>query len=479
MATNIPIAAAGLGLFSQGTNGLLTIVCAILLVIAVALLWSILRLRKAIDRYKTTVNNRQEDDTRALEILEHTTDAFFQTDKNYIIQYANQKGAELLHLDHKNLVGRTLWDLFPEAVSSTFFYQFRQSQEEKVAAEFETYFAPDESWFAVHAYPTSETFSIYFRDITDQKWAEAALKESENRYRALFDSLGDGALVYRDNRLLDANFAACQNLGYTREQLLSLPLSTIDGLLSGPGADLMHSQLKRTGSASFETEHIRIDGSRLPVWVHARIVDYLGEPAVLAIARDMTERRNQDRQLEQMATTDPLTNAFNRRHFMETARRLTKACRRRGDHFNLMMLDLDHFKKLNDSYGHDFGDRALVHFSQLCQQKLRDRDLFCRLGGEEFAAILPEGSLDSARQVAERLRQALEMSSLTAENGDDVQMTVSIGIANSRQLKEPNHNRLLALADRALYDAKNRGRNQVCIYELQPTESPAQEEATA
>ena len=159
------------------------------------------------------------------------------------------------------------------------------------------------------------------------------------------------------------------------------------------------------------------------------------------------------------AMTDHLTGLFNRRGFLDAADKLVASQRRSGQPVTVMMFDLDHFKSINDRFGHDVGDEALQAFAATASSNMRIHDVIGRLGGEEFAAILPGGT-ETALMVAERVRAAFEMRGIEIA-GHGMNATVSIGVTQS--LPDVAHiPTMLARADRALYAAKAKGRNRVC-----------------
>lgn len=158
------------------------------------------------------------------------------------------------------------------------------------------------------------------------------------------------------------------------------------------------------------------------------------------------------------ASTDPLTGLFNRRGFMEAAQQLVETQRRRGQPVTVLMFDLDHFKSINDRFGHDVGDDALRMFGATIAVNMRTNDVVGRLGGEEFAAILP-GSLANAVPVAERVRVAFQAAGVTI-SGHAIGATVSIGAAGA-SASACEISSLLSRADQALYRAKTAGRNRI------------------
>jgi len=165
--------------------------------------------------------------------------------------------------------------------------------------------------------------------------------------------------------------------------------------------------------------------------------------------------------LRRMATTDPLTGAANRRRFLDAADAEAHRFRRYGRPYSLLMLDIDHFKGVNDTYGHAAGDQVLIETARRCGGALRMGDLFGRLGGEEFAALLPETGAEEARILAERLRRSVAEVEVPAPNGA-IRVTVSIGVAEASE-GGGTAEAVLALADGALYRAKEAGRDRVII----------------
>jgi diguanylate cyclase (GGDEF)-like protein len=163
--------------------------------------------------------------------------------------------------------------------------------------------------------------------------------------------------------------------------------------------------------------------------------------------------------LEDLATTDDLTGLPNRRFFMAQAAREVANASRAGQPISMLMIDLDYFKSVNDTCGHDVGDCVLRHVSELLFKALRKGDLAGRIGGEEFAVVLPQADAESAKEVAERLRELVERASLPPGK-DMCKVTASVGVATDMEGLLDLES-LLKQADKALYVAKERGRNMV------------------
>ena len=192
--------------------------------------------------------------------------------------------------------------------------------------------------------------------------------------------------------------------------------------------------------------------------------------AVTGVFAWVNEARNRylfglEVELERLATTDPLSGTYNRRHFTKLAEIEIARSVRHNHPLALLMVDIDHFKNINDSYGHHTGDIAIYEFAETCRHLLRRSDILGRMGGEEFAVLLPETPPDGAHHIAERLREKLSQVTIGSEKGT-VQFTVSIGVTNWRGNSD-GLSELLRRADAALYEAKERGRNRVVVSEAE------------
>ncbi len=164
--------------------------------------------------------------------------------------------------------------------------------------------------------------------------------------------------------------------------------------------------------------------------------------------------------LERLASIDSLTGTFNRGYFLSAAKNENQRSKRYGHHLSLLMLDIDNFKSVNDTYGHDVGDEALKSTVATILQVLRTEDTLGRFGGEEFIVLLPETSAARAEPVAQRIRQMVAEIVMETEQGP-LSFTISIGIAEVRDNEEIEA--ILKRADSALYEAKKNGRNCVVM----------------
>lgn len=178
------------------------------------------------------------------------------------------------------------------------------------------------------------------------------------------------------------------------------------------------------------------------------------------------ELRRSNQLLLELAQTDPLTLLCNRRHLYEKLDIELNRCFRSSSPISLIMADIDHFKKVNDDYGHQMGDEVLVRVAELLQEQLRTYDLAARYGGEEFCLVLPETGKKAALEVAERIRSKAETLRFNKPI-DKILLTISFGVCSYAGTQEGSIDEIIRCADNALYEAKNSGRNRVEFKEIQ------------
>jgi diguanylate cyclase (GGDEF)-like protein len=175
------------------------------------------------------------------------------------------------------------------------------------------------------------------------------------------------------------------------------------------------------------------------------------------------ELQEQAKILEEMAITDPLTQAYNRRQFFKLAKIEMERAQNTGVQLSVIVIDADHYKRVNDTFGHQIGDLVLIKLVEICHGAIRKTDVFARYGGEEFVILMPETDSETARLIAERIRERVENTRLPV-NGQVVQITISLGISTFNNIQELSFDSLLTQADRALYKSKRTGRNRVTVW---------------
>ena len=299
-------------------------------------------------------------------------------------------------------------------------------------------------------------------DMTHQSEIEAQLRESEQNFRRLFDSLQD--VYYRTNAQ-----GVVQHVGPGVRRVLGYEPHEIEGRTAesyypqSTDRDAFKAAIMEHGEVSdFPGQMVRRDGTVIDISISSHaLYDHAGNFAgVEGIYRDVTQRKNLERELQRLATTDMLTGIANRRAFLETAESAYAHSCRSGEPLTLLMLDLDHFKSINDRFGHLEGDRALVAFAQAVKSQLRASDAVGRLGGEEFGVLLPLTTLAEGLEAAARILHSVRALELTDDTGQAYRITTSLGVGAFRQ-SDRSLRDMLDRADQALYLAKRRGRDQI------------------
>ncbi|MBB6733034.1 histidine kinase N-terminal 7TM domain-containing protein [Cohnella zeiphila] len=278
----------------------------------------------------------------------------------------------------------------------------------------------------------------------------------------IFDSMRDGVMVLDSaDRLIDYNQAAAAILP-------SLALSSIGQSIDRiwkkeQGGDF---PLPRDADGN-ERDERQID------WADANGRSHYSlrsspvvrgkrrESARIIVMLNMTEQKRLQDRLQQLAYYDDLTRIYNRGHFIRLGKQLLERMRDAGIPISLVLFDIDHFKRINDTYGHETGDEALRHVVSSCRDKLGADDLFARYGGEEFVVCLPGASIGKAAATAERLRLAIAERPLESAHGP-IAITASFGVAEASRV-EDSLKQLLREADEALYSSKRDGRNRVSL----------------
>ncbi|PWB41128.1 MAG: hypothetical protein C3F19_07230 [Rhodocyclales bacterium] len=327
--------------------------------------------------------------------------------------------------------------------------------------------------------PNGGFVSIY-TDMTERKRAEEEVRRTASFLQAVLDHLPFGMMVV-DKAI------RCRYWNRQSEALFDLPPGFVrQGIameevlrqiarngIYGPGdvEDHVARRLKIIGGFQAHAfELTRPDGRSLRIMGAPVMIEGEAEGLVL-LQEDITEHKNYQATLERLATTDHLTGLLNRRAFLDATEREIRRAHRYGQPLALVMLDVDHFKRINDSHGHPAGDEVLRRIAATCRGMLRDGDLMGRLGGEEFAITLVQPPLQVASAVAERLRKAV--SELGIEfGGERLAVTISLGIAEVGEgITSLDH--LISRADACLYTAKREGRNRACVAGAAPPPGPA------
>jgi len=314
---------------------------------------------------------------------------------------------------------------------------------------------------------SSETDSADFFSIDDDGDHQATHRElqlTQAKLGAFLDILPIGAMFHQSQGILSANEEAARILGVRQAELVGRHFLDFVAPSSEDTARIVFHRALDDGKISRSVEMELQPAQGDPVIAHVSMapLHWEGLPVIDIVLHDITALRSEAEKLRRLATTDPLTGSDNRRCFLDKAAREVERARRYARPLSVLSLDIDYFKSINDTYGHQAGDEALRRFCQTIRDSLRDGDTLGRLGGEEFAIILPETDGPRAVAVGDRLRRKIEQIAVPTDDRH-FQLTVSIGVADLLA-DESSIEPCLRRADQALYAAKHSGRNRVVRY---------------
>ena len=309
--------------------------------------------------------------------------------------------------------------------------------------------------------------SLYYRSLSrklnqemqERQAAEAGLRESEQRYRRLVEAAPFPVVIsrVRDGVIRYVNPRTLQQFNVRSEDIVGRDVRQF--YLDPAQRDALAAKLQLGEQVVDREVQLRdLHGRSFWAMTSSTLIDYEHTPAVFTAVNDISEMKRLQSRLEELANTDVLTGLANRRHFMQALEHEMERARRKQAPLTLLALDIDHFKQVNDSYGHAAGDQVLQAFADALRALLRGYDFAGRFGGEEFMVVLPETDEAAAVPVAERIREVVEQT-LVLHEDRSIGITVSIGVASLAHQESLDH--LIRRADQMLYAAKQQGRNRV------------------
>ncbi len=304
-------------------------------------------------------------------------------------------------------------------------------------------------------------------DVSEQVRSERLLRKQEAWMNAMLAGVRDFAqtVVNVDGEVVLWNQEMCRLTGFSEAQVTGQPYSVFfppDGMTTDRVTDRLR-EADRAGLSFDEGWAQRADGSRF--WSHSLLMPLessLRAQAYSLVMRDITDSRESIESLLKAATSDQLTGVANRRALFESAELEFARYARKARDISLLIIDIDHFKRINDTYGHPVGDEAIRTLALTIVRSVRSIDVVARLGGEEFAVFLPSTDITMAAEIAKRIRH--NVAGVQVRAGDAmISFQVSIGAAQVG-LEIASMDALIGAADEALYDAKRGGRDQVCVW---------------
>ncbi|MGM0569847.1 GGDEF domain-containing protein [Marinobacter sp.] len=281
-------------------------------------------------------------------------------------------------------------------------------------------------------------------------------RQSAERFERLMSASTSGVAILRDKIITDANTGLEQLTGLNRDQLLGLPVS---GLFSAGSQARLRSYLSQGQIRQQDLTAVHNGKGTFDCEI---TLSPLGDGQTQSILelRDISHHKALEHQLNHLATRDPLTGTLNRRAFDTAIRAELERCERYGHPMCLALVDLDHFKQINDQYGHGTGDQVLMAFAECCRNSLRSTDILARFGGEEFVILMVESDPVAAGQLLERIRAAIANLAIPGLPSPHP-VRFSAGLIHWQPGCPAEPERLVQLADQALYTAKREGRDRI------------------
>jgi len=307
-----------------------------------------------------------------------------------------------------------------------------------------------------------QSFRLLIEFNNKLKYAEQKALKAISSQKAILAAIPDLMFeVSLDGKYIDIWASNPQELAATKKELLGHTVR--EKLPDEVAQKVMHAIEETNDKGSSFGQEIYLDTPNGSLWFELSVSIKNNEnspPTFIALSRNITDRKEMELKLVQLSNYDSLTNLYNRRVLEERLIQDIKRANRYKHSLSICMLDIDYFKNINDTYGHQEGDEVLIEISKLITSTLRDIDYCGRYGGEEFVIVLPNTSISKTKEFAERLRLKVQNKVFISDDKENFNITISIGIS---EISEKNNSleNLIKLADLAMYQAKDRGRN--CI----------------
>ena len=379
----------------------------------------------------------------------------------YGCRFANKAYAAAYGLTEKSIIGRSFPQVIGEEAARVVQPSIDQVVKESRAVTYVRELAEaagGRRWIEVNVLPHLGADGhpvgafVIVTDITEHRRSVEALRESEERLAKFMQASTEGIAFHRDGIITDANPSLCELAGYTLAELRGR--HAIDFIAQDQKVRVQ-AVLDGGQEISYESAIIRKDGLRIPVELIGRALVYGGETLRMSVVRDLRDRHAAQARIHHLAHHDALTGLPNRMSFMERLGQQIELARAAGRTLALLFVDLDHFKRVNDSLGHLVGDELLQTVAARISASLRAGDVVARFGGDEFMVMLTDSDRDDVGQVAHKLLRAIEVS--FDVGGRSLSVTPSVGIAMFPH-DGGTPTELIKNADTAMYIAKARGR---------------------
>jgi diguanylate cyclase (GGDEF)-like protein/PAS domain S-box-containing protein len=317
----------------------------------------------------------------------------------------------------------------------------------------------------IHYLPQLKLIRNYIFDLTERKIIEQELQNSEAKYKAVVKQINEGIFLVDANskQIIETNEAASQLLGYSPQELTTFKVDDFLVNKHQEFSQYLRNVLNNNNyNITKELEYKHKQGHVIDVEISATVINYAQRQIICFVFRNITKRKHLEDKLKYTAYHDNLTGLYNRSFFNEYFKKALINAKRQNHLIAIMFIDLDHFKEINDNYGHKFGDELLQQFAQRLQTCLRSQDITARWGGDEFTILLPNIHTEKeVIKIAERIINSLKNPFQIGANPISLRSSIGISIYPDHA-QDPET--LLIKADLALYCTKEKGRNNYLLY---------------
>ncbi|MDN3638421.1 EAL domain-containing protein [Simiduia curdlanivorans] len=430
------------------------------------------QVQQLLEQTQLLLNEKNNTNQLLESIFNRVTDCFVALDNHWRFTYINQRAQALFESFgiEKQLIGTNIWDEFPPVQDDPFHAAYYKAVDTQQAVYFEHYYEPWGRWFENRVYPSEDGLTIYFTDTTKSKKLEQKILQSNAIYEKTFNGV---MITDLQGNILAANPAFSVITGYSEAEILGQNARILS---ANKHAKEFYAEvwkaLENTGSWQGEIWNRRKSGDAYPEWITINRVHHQpeAEDRYLAIFSDISKIKQNEAALAHLAHHDALTGLPNRVQLYIRLKHSMDIAKRNNTMLALLMFDLDHFKYVNDSFGHAAGDQLLKLVTEKLTKRFREQDCLCRLGGDEFTLVLDNiASPDAAARVAEEIIHMLSQP-WRLVNEIEVRISASVGIS-----LYPSHGNnaeeLLQQADTSLYSAKAEGRARYKFFNQELTKT--------